>query len=408
MTSSESQLESFSYICTCKTLTAMSKKKNNYETAAVQLYEREYSKGIRFYLHYSVNGKQVREPLKDLPLVRKKDRLNYNDVKAKVEAIAFERTKQIREGKLGFSTKNNKLLLKDWFAVCVEKAKKREREGINRHTRARTIEYTGEIVEQYHCNSKLNEVDKNFVHGFIDYLKNVYVIPHGLPNAGNHLKESTADAKYKAFKFVLTQAVNEGIIAKNPCDQIDSSNLFHVPESEKVYLTEEELDKLAGTPIRNGITRQVYLFMCFCGLRISDVKALKWSEIEMGKKRWRIRRRLQKTQTPIYLPLSKRAISFLPERRDATDDDYVFQNLISEQAMNRNLKEWAKAAGINKDLTLHTSRHTFATMLLTKGADLYTTCKLLGHSDIQTTQIYAKVIDKKMEEAVDKLNDIEI
>ena len=90
----------------------MSKKKNNYETAAVQLYEREYSKGIRFYLHYSVNGKQVREPLKDLPLVRKKDRLNFNDVKAKAEAIAFERTKQIREGKLGFSTKNNKLLLK--------------------------------------------------------------------------------------------------------------------------------------------------------------------------------------------------------------------------------------------------------------------------------------------------------
>ena len=74
--------------------------------------------------------------------------------------------------------------------------------------------------------------------------------------------------------------------------------------------------------------------------------------------------------------------------------------------MNRQLKACAKAAGIKKNVTLHTARHTFATMLITEGADLYTTCKLLGHSDIQTTQIYAKIIDKKKEEAVDLLNGV--
>ena len=74
--------------------------------------------------------------------------------------------------------------------------------------------------------------------------------------------------------------------------------------------------------------------------------------------------------------------------------------------MNRALKRWATAAGITKNLTLHTARHTFATLMLTKGADLYTTSKLLGHREIGTTQIYAKIIDKKKENAVDLLNNL--
>ena len=406
MISCESQLEYFSYICTCKTLTAMSKKKNNYETAAVQLYEREYSKGIRFYLHYSVNGKQVREPLKDLPLVRKKDRLNYNDVKAKVEAIAFERTKQIREGKLGFSTKNGKLLLKDWFAVCVERAKSHEREDSNRHTWSRTIEYTGEIVEQYHSNAKLAEVDKAFVLGFINYLKNTYVIGRRLPNAGQHMKPNTAKKKQDALCYVLKLAVAEGKIDRNPFDQISASDKIHGSKSTREYLTEEELKKLAQTPTDKEETQQIYLFMCFTGLRISDVKALKWMDIEKDGERWQLRIRQQKTQTPLYLPLSEQAKKFIPEQGKATDDDLVFANIPSEQAMNRQLKDWTKAAGIKKILSLHTARHTFATLTYTKSGDIYTVSKLLGHADIQTTQIYAKIVDKKKVEAVNMLNDV--
>lgn len=384
----------------------MSKKKNNYETAAVQVYEREYSKGIRFYLHYSVNGKQVREPLKDLPLVQKKDRLNYNDIKAKAEAIMFERTKQIREGKLGFSTNNGKLLLKDWFAVCVERAKSHERKDSNRHTWSRTIEYTGEIVEQYHSNAKLVEVDKDFVLGFINYLKNTYVIGRRLPNAGQHMKPNTAKKKQDALGYVLKLAVAEGKIARNPFDQIDASDKIHETKSTRVCLTEEELKILAKTPTDKEEIRQVYLFMCFTGLRISDVKALKWMDIEKDGDRWRLRIRQQKTQAPLYLPLSEQAKKFLPERGEAMDEDLIFAKIPSEQKMNDHLKIWAKAAGIKKNLTLHTARHTFATLTYTKSSDIYAVNKLLGHADIQTTLVYAKMVDKKKEETVDMLNDI--
>ena len=74
--------------------------------------------------------------------------------------------------------------------------------------------------------------------------------------------------------------------------------------------------------------------------------------------------------------------------------------------MNRTLKLWAKRAGIEKNVTLHTARHTCATLLLSKGVDLYTVSKILGHSEISTTQIYAKIIDKTKENAVDKLNNL--
>ena len=74
--------------------------------------------------------------------------------------------------------------------------------------------------------------------------------------------------------------------------------------------------------------------------------------------------------------------------------------------MNRTLKSWAKRAGITKAVTLHTARHTYATMLLTKGADLYTVSKLLGHSEVATTQIYAKIVDSKKAEAVNLLNNL--
>ena len=100
---------------------------------------------------------------------------------------------------------------------------------------------------------------------------------------------------------------------------------------------------------------------------------------------------MQKTKEPIYLPLSPEALKWMPERGEKTSEDHVF-DLPSPTMINTLLKPWAKAAGIDKRFSFHTSRHTFATMMLTLGADLYTTSKLLGHADVKMTQVYAKII----------------
>lgn len=103
----------------------------------------------------------------------------------------------------------------------------------------------------------------------------------------------------------------------------------------------------------------------------------------------------------MVLPLNRQSVGWLPPRGMAADCDAVFGGL--PRNMNA-LASWVKAAGIRKHVTFHVSRHTFATMTLTLGADIYTTSKLLGHRELRTTQIYARIVDSKKEEAVSLLD----
>lgn len=112
----------------------------------------------------------------------------------------------------------------------------------------------------------------------------------------------------------------------------------------------------------------------------------------------------QKTSAPIILPLSKQAVKWLTEIGEA--DDLVFGLLPNMGNLELNLQSWAKKAGIKKHLTFHVARHTFATMMLTLGADIYTVSKLLGHRSVRATQTYAKIIDSKKDEAVNLVDKI--
>lgn len=151
---------------------------------------------------------------------------------------------------------------------------------------------------------------------------------------------------------------------------------------------------------------QTGLFVsCFCGLRLGDIQALTWGDIIQDGEQYRAKIVMKKTQKTLYLPLSGEALKWMPERGEAKDTDKVFY-LPYPTYINVVLKTWAQNSGINKTITFHTARHTFATMMLTLGADLYTTSKLLGHTQVKTTQIYAKIVDKKKDEAVNLVNDV--
>ena len=170
------------------------------------------------------------------------------------------------------------------------------------------------------------------------------------------------------------------------------------------FLTVDEIKSLIATDCPREDVKRAYLFACFCGLRFGDVAGMKWGDLILDGGQWRVTVVMQKTAKPIYQPLSESAMSWLPERGDASPDDAVFGTLPALARINLMLKVWAKAAGITKRVSFHTSRHSFATMMLTLGADLYTTCKLLGHSNVKTTQIYAKIVDSKKVEAVNLLD----
>ena len=178
-----------------------------------------------------------------------------------------------------------------------------------------------------------------------------------------------------------------------------------MPESVRSYMTIEEVRSLIATPMQNEGVKSAYLFSCFCGLRISDIIGLQWKDVFIDNGQYRLAVAMQKTKEPIYLPLSNEALKWMPERGEKTSEDHVF-DLPSPTMINTLLKPWAKAAGIDKRFSFHTSRHTFATMMLTLGADLYTTSKLLGHANVKTTQIYAKIVDSKKVEAVNLVDNV--
>ena len=170
-------------------------------------------------------------------------------------------------------------------------------------------------------------------------------------------------------------------------------------------MTAEELKALAAAKCPNEQVKAAFLFSCFCGLRLSDIEGLTWDAIRQDGDTWRLETRMQKTRQIIYLPLSIAARRYLPERAEKGPESLVF-DLPKRVTTQCDIRTWVKRAGIEKNISFHCARHTFATLALTQGADLYSISKLLGHTNVTTTQIYATIIDQRKQDAANLLNGI--
>lgn len=299
--------------------------------------------------------------------------------------------------------KKGKLLLSEWLQIYYEMQVKK---GIRcpQQLRSRL-----NIIASYRPDAKMKDVDATFCRGYIEYVRSEYVKKtrrkqtddeQKPDEAPQHLALRTAQDTVVWLKCALKEAVRAGVIDRHPFEFMSKADEIKFPESKRTYLTIDEVKTLIATPCRREDVKNAFLFSCFCGLRWSDVNGLKWSDIEQENGKYHISLVMKKTSEPLYLPLSKQALNYLPERGKATDADRVFNTLPSAPDVSLVLKKWAAAAGITKTVTFHVSRHTFATTSLTLGADLYTTSKLLGHKNVTTTQIYAKIVNSKKDEAV--------
>jgi integrase len=219
------------------------------------------------------------------------------------------------------------------------------------------------------------------------------------------MKQITAHTYFAKVKAVLHEAQKERLILLNPADNVQN---FPKPDSIKPFLTTEELTALSKADCPKPDVKRGFLFCCNTGLRLSDMANLKWKQIEGD----RVIFTQRKTGVVQYLPLNETAKKLLFQGRNEKvlpmPDNYVFPDLGGKSHVYLFMKEWFDNAGIQKKATFHCSRHTFATSLLTSGADIYTVSKLLGHSNFATTEVYAKVVDKKKEDAVNGLPQMEV
>ena len=204
----------------------------------------------------------------------------------------------------------------------------------------------------------------------------------------------------------MNKAVREGLLTANPMKSLDRKEKFQPSPEDREFLTIEELRSLMALPCSNEQVKKAFVFSCFTGLRLSDARTLTWRKVYKtpdGKTLY-IHVFMQKTQKPNNIPLSQEALNCL-QPKEALDEP-IFTLPASDATINYHVKKLVKAAGVEKKVSFHCSRHTFATMMLTLGVDIYTTSKLLGHANVTTTAIYAKIVDKKKVDAMNLVNDL--
>lgn len=371
-------------------------KRNSKSKEPVRIRFKKLANGsVSVYLAINVNGRRTYDYLK-LYLVPETDqtaKLQNRQTMEAVYAIKAQRILQITNGAAGIKKDlRNKMRLVDWLKIYQDRQVNKGKRGAKRWGRTMIF-----VIEGYDGgkDATLADIDLQWLTDFMIYLMNDYVT-----YKKTKLTNGTVDNYLRCLKAAFNVAVEEGIMPTNPMLALDRSHLKGTTY-EREFLSVEEVKKLIDTPCRRPDIKGAFLFSCFCGLRISDVRSLQWKHVVTAGEKMYLKITQFKTRRPLSIPLSRQALRWMPERGGAGEDEYIFPPLSKNMTV---LDDWAKEAGINKHITFHVSRHTFATMELTMGADIYTTSKLLGHTSVATTQIYAKVINSKKEEAVSLLD----
>lgn len=284
-------------------------------------------------------------------------------------------------------------------------------------SRRNFIEYFAHVADTRHANSsdsiivnwrRVGELLKIFAKGdtilFADidmklvesFRRFLMTAPQGGNKSGT-ISQNTASTYFAIFKAGLKQAFIDGYLTIDISAKVKG---IQEQESRREYLTVEELNRLAQTPC-DPLLKRAALFSALTGIRHCDIQKLKWSEVEMFNGNYRLNFTQQKTKGVEYMPISEQAFQLCGERQDG--DLLVFAGLPAPSWINRPIKRWVEAAGIKKHISFHCFRHSYATLQLAGGTDIYTVSKMLGHTNVRTTQIYAKVVDAKKENATKRI-----
>lgn len=235
-----------------------------------------------------------------------------------------------------------------------------------------------------------SHINANKINEFVNFCK-----------AQNFINNTT-NQYLTLLKAIWNKAIIAGIVKENPFATVAKLKGTH---AKIEYLTIEEIQLLNETEVPfNPHIRLAFLFACFTGLRISDIQRLEWKNIVANQ----IEFRQKKSKTEfLRIPLSVTALSILAKLEQG--EGKLFSKLPSSDShINEKLKIWQLMAGLTKNLHFHMARHSFATLQISNNTDLYQLSKLMGHSSIVMTQKYAKVIDNKKQEAIDRMPIIEI
>ena len=308
----------------------------------------------------------------------------YRDVQERENAVSAEKVKNIF---LGIDSKQY-MLLKAFDEQIEEKYnlinKKIVKGTYNRYCYLR-IRLSEFLLEKYHLSDiPLREINYQFINDFEMYLLTV---------RGN--KQSTIAQNLILLKLVLEVAYKNEWIYRNPFINYKIED----EKSERGYLTQMEVEILMDTKLDKKLepTRDVFIFCCFTGLSYIDVFKLTQEQIHLSVdgQQWIMGKR-EKTDMDYFIPMMEIPKKILEKYKTQTFKNGKLLPVKCSVTINLHLKEIAEICGIEKHFSFHLSRHTFATLTMSKGVSLESVSKMMGHKNIRTTQIYAKMTTEKV------------
>lgn len=353
---------------------------------------------------YTKDGKRKYEFLKLylIPEHSRADKEKNRQTMQLAEAVKARRFVELRNGEYGFKNPYaEKTLFFEYYINMCNKRLGKDSKGNWGNWRS-CLKH----LEKYERDRNITfaQITPQWVQGFRDYLENeacAWSCDFRKRIKDHPLSQNSKCSYFNKLRACINQAYEERIIDTNPLRGIEG---FKDEEGTRMYLTIEEVKLLAETECEYPNIKKAFLFSCLTGLRRSDVLRLTWSDVQKQGEFTRLIFRQKKTGDLEYLDISEQAAELMGER--GADDEHPFGDIYSPSCTNESIKRWVLRAGIKKDITFHSTRHTFAVMMLDLGTDIYTVSKLLGHKSLSTTQIYAKVLDKNKQAAMAHIPDV--
>ena len=371
----------------------------------IKLRQKKIADGnVSLYLDIYRNGKRSYEFLKLylIPERTKEDKEKNRQTLQLANAVKAQRIVELQNGEFGFKAEfaTDTLFFDYYRAIC------QKRLGAESRSNWGNWFSCLHHLKRYEKNERITfaEITPEWVEGFRKYLDDdarAWEHDKRKRNKEKPLARNSKLSYFNKLRACLNQAFEDRIIPINPCRGVEN---FKAEEGTRMYLTIDEVRKLAQTDCEYPRIKDAFLFSCLTGLRRSDIERLRWGDVFQQGDYTRIIFRQKKTKGQEYLDITDQAVALMGKRGDPAD--LVFEDIHSPTCTNRAVQEWVLRAGINKKITFHCGRHTFATMMLDIGTDIYTVSKLLGHEELSTTQIYAKVMDKNKQAAVSKIPDV--
>lgn len=315
--------------------------------------------------------------------------------------IRFEREQEFLENKEGYRLKKSRSInFLDYYQTYIKRYKKKDirviEMGLN--------DFKKFLAEQYpHLATRIEPryINKKMMQEFAEYIT-------------DHHRGTGISSVHRRFKKVILAGVEDGLFSENPCKGIVLEN--NEDMLVKDVLSAEELQKLFSTPYtwKYPDIRRAFALTCFSGIRFCDIQELSYGDIDYENKTISFRQRKTEghsRRSGVVIPLTDTLLAIVGNKpEEATNDTRIFSLPKNNSGDNCNhfLKQWTKAAGIDKHITWHCGRHSFGTQLLNNGANVKVVADLLGHSSLKYVEIYVRAVDKLKKEALDSLPKIEI